>query len=45
MPPAIFTVGTMDHLYSDSVVMAEAWRKAGNACELEAAPGAEVLKP
>jgi acetyl esterase/lipase len=30
MPPAIFTVGTLDHLYSDSVFMAEAWRKAGN---------------
>jgi acetyl esterase len=34
MPPAIFSVGTLDHLYSDSILMAAAWRKAGNECEL-----------
>jgi acetyl esterase len=34
MPPAIFSVGTLDHLYSDTILMAEAWRRAGNVCEL-----------
>lgn len=34
MPPAIFTVGTLDHLYSDTKLMAEAWRRAGNECEV-----------
>lgn len=34
MPPAIFSVGTLDHLYSDTKLMAEAWQKAGNECEL-----------
>lgn len=34
MPPAVFTVGTLDHLYSDTRLMAEAWRKAGNTCDL-----------
>ena len=34
MPPAIFSVGTLDHLYSDTVLMAEAWRRAGNEYEL-----------
>jgi len=29
MPPAIFSVGTLDHLYSDTLLMAEAWEKAG----------------
>lgn len=33
MPPAIFTVGTLDHLYSDTLLMADAWRKAGNDAE------------
>lgn len=34
MPPAIFSVGTLDHLYSDTLLMSEAWRKAGNDCEV-----------
>ena len=34
MPPALFSVGTLDHLYSDTILMARAWEKAGNACEL-----------
>lgn len=40
MPPAIFTVGTLDHLYSDTLKMANAWRKAGNVIELREFPGA-----
>jgi acetyl esterase/lipase len=32
LPPAIFTVGTLDHLYSDTKLMAEAWQQAGNEC-------------
>ncbi|MCZ2108923.1 MAG: alpha/beta hydrolase [Dehalococcoidia bacterium] len=34
MPPALFSVGTLDHLYSDSLLMAEAWSKAGNESAL-----------
>lgn len=34
LPPAIFSVGTLDHLYSDTLLMSEAWRKAGNECEV-----------
>ncbi len=33
MPPAIFQVGTLDHLHSDSVVMAQKWKAAGAAAE------------
>lgn len=32
LPPAIFTVGTLDHLYSDTKLMSEAWQRAGNEC-------------
>lgn len=35
MPPAIYTVGTLDHLYSDTMLMAEAWEKAGNECTVQ----------
>lgn len=34
MPPAIFSVGTLDHLYSDTKLMSEAWERAGNECEV-----------
>lgn len=40
MPPALFMVGTMDHLYSDTVEMANAWHKAGAKIELREYPGA-----
>lgn len=40
MPPALFQVGTLDHLYSDTISMANAWRKAGNVIELREFPGA-----
>lgn len=33
MPPALFQVGTLDHLHSDSVVMAQKWKAAGAAAE------------
>lgn len=33
MPPAIFQVGTLDHLHSDSVVMAQKWKAAGARAE------------
>lgn len=34
MPPAIFSVGTLDHLYSDTMLMAAAWEKAGATHEI-----------
>ncbi|MGH2633257.1 MAG: alpha/beta hydrolase [Tepidiformaceae bacterium] len=34
MPPAIFSVGTLDHLYSDTILMAKAWQAAGASAEL-----------
>jgi len=40
MPPALFMVVTLDHLYSDTVHMANAWHKAGNVIELREFPGA-----
>ena len=34
MPPAIFSVGTLDHLYSDTILMAKAWEAAGARAEV-----------
>ncbi len=38
MPPALFTVGTMDCLIDDSLFMAERWRVAGNRAEVVVYP-------
>jgi acetyl esterase/lipase len=34
LPPALFTVGTHDHLVDDTVFMASRWKLAGNDAEL-----------
>jgi acetyl esterase/lipase len=39
MPPALFTVGTMDPLLDDSLFMAARWASFGNDCELAIYPG------
>ena len=36
--PALFTVGTLDYLYDDSLFMATRWRAAGNPSELAIFP-------
>ncbi|HEX7263035.1 MAG TPA: alpha/beta hydrolase [Candidatus Dormibacteraeota bacterium] len=38
MPPALFTVGTMDSLIDDSLFMSERWRAAGNRADVAVYP-------
>jgi acetyl esterase len=38
MPPALFTVGTMDSLIDDSLFMCERWRAAGNRADVAVYP-------
>jgi len=38
LPPAIFTVGSADHLLDDSLFLASRWAAAGNATELAVFP-------
>lgn len=38
MPPALFSVGTMDCLMDDSLFMAERWRAAGNQADVAVYP-------
>jgi acetyl esterase/lipase len=39
MPPALFTVGTMDCLMDDSLFMHSRWQAAGNKAQLDVQPG------
>jgi len=40
MPPALFTVGTADHLLDDTLFMADRWLAAGNSAEVLVYPDA-----
>ena len=40
MPPALFTVGTADHLVDDTLFFADRWRLAGNQAEVLVYPEA-----
>lgn len=39
MPPALFTVGTLDPIVDDSLFMAQKWAQSGNDTQLEIYPG------
>ncbi|MCI5043154.1 MAG: alpha/beta hydrolase [Aquisalinus sp.] len=39
MPPALFSVGTLDPILDDSLFMAQRWLQAGHATELDIYPG------
>ena len=39
LPPALFSVGTLDPLLDDSLFMASRWNTAGNSTEIEIYPG------
>lgn len=40
LPPALFTVGTLDPLLDDTLFMAARWKSAGNHTQLDVWPGA-----